>query len=63
MILADTISNGYDNQQQAREVKHADAYPQGGAAPVSGDPPQGPVPEPLGQKQNRHDGQPNQYTQ
>ncbi len=63
MILADIISEGCDYQQPAREVKQANAHAQGGAAPVSGNAPEGPVPETLGQKQDRHDRQPDQNTQ
>ena len=63
MILADIIGEGGDNQQPTRKVKQADADAQGRAAPVSGDAPQGPVPETLGQKQDRHDGQPDQDSQ
>jgi len=63
MILTDVISEGSDNQKPARKVKQAGADAQGGAAPVPGDAPQGSVPETLGQKQDRHNGQPNENSQ
>jgi hypothetical protein len=63
MVLAEVIGNGENNEDQAAEIKQADANAENGATPVAGDAPEGAIPEALRQKQDCHDRQSHQNSQ